>query len=174
MAEQLQVRKPTDEDLQWLKKLIERANHGDEKALDKLRDFLDQNPELWQTVGDFGRVAESAWVKLVAGEDSLMVESVRRQLAQVEEELVGEMPSTIEKLLGDQVAFTLLEVKHLERLSAETAGTISQAALLLRRLESAQRRHAASLRSLVVTRNLLNEAKVNPRLRIFNAERKMG
>ena len=77
--------------------------------------------------------------QLITDQDSLAAASIRRQLAQIKEELVGEAPSVIEKLLGDQVVMTLLEVKHLEMLSAGTAGNISQAALLLRRLESAQR-----------------------------------
>lgn len=174
MDEDTQVRKPTEKDLQWLKELVERANQGDQPALDELRDFLDQNPRLWQTVGDLGRAAENAWVKLVSGSDSLVAESVRRHLREVKQELVGEMPSMIEKLLGDQVAMTLLEVKHLETLSVGTTGTIGQAALLLRRLESAQRRHAASIRSLVVTRKLLAENLAGPWLRIFDADRKTG
>jgi hypothetical protein len=157
-----------------LKALVERANQGEQLALDELRSFLDENPQVWKVVGDLGRMAENAWVKLIACQDSLAAESIRRQLAQIKEELVGELPPMIEKLLGDQVAVTLLEVKHLETLSAGQSGTIGQAALLLRRLESAQRRHNSAIRSLVVTRNLLNEAKANPRLRIFNAERKMG
>ena len=168
------LRKPTADDMQALKALIARANVGEQVALDELRDFLDENPQVWKVVGDLGRMAENAWIKLITDQDSLAAASIRRQLAQIKEELVGEAPSVIEKLLGDQVVMTLLEVKHLEMLSAGTAGNISQAALLLRRLESAQRRHNASIRSLVVTRNLLNEAKANPRLRIFNAERKMG
>ena len=173
-ADDVPVRKPTENDMKALKSLIDRANQGEQAALDDLRDFLDENPQVWKVVGDLGRMAENAWVKLVSGADSLAVESIRRQVAQIKEELVGEAPSMIEKLLGDQVAMTLLEVKHLEMLSTGTAGNISQATLLLRRLESAQRRHNASIRSLVVTRNLLNEAKANPRLRVFGADRKMG
>jgi hypothetical protein len=174
MAEGDQVRKPSEADLKALKALVERANQGEQSALDKLRDFLDENPRVWQHLGNIGRMAETAWVKLVSGADSLTAESIRRQLAQVKEELVGESPSMVEKLLGDQVAITLLEMKHLETLSAGTAGTIGQAALLLRRLESAQRRHAASIRSLVITRKLLAESTTAPHLRVFNAEQKTG
>ena len=169
-----QLRKPTQGDMKSLRDMVERANRGEQSALDELRDFLDENPQVWRTVGDLGRMAENAWVKLIAGKDSLASESIRRQLAQIKEELVGETPPMVEKLLGDQIVATFLEVAYLETLSAGNSGTLGQATLLLRRLESAQRRHAGAIKSLVVTRNLLNEAKVNPRLRVFGAERKMG
>ena len=174
MADKLQVRKPTEKDLASLRALIERANKGEQSALEKLREFLDTNPGIWKLVGDLSRMAENAWIKLISGADALAGESIRRQLALIKEDLVGERPSMIEELLGNQVTSTLLETKHLETLNASTAGTIGQATLLLRRLESAQRRHAASIRSLVQVRTLLREAEARPLLRIFNAEQKTG
>ena len=174
MAGEPEVRKPTEADLKALKVLIKRANRGEQPALDKLRNFLDENPQVWKVVGDLGRMAENAWVKLIAGQDSLTRESVCRQLAELREELADGSAGIVERLLSEQVALTLLETRYLETLTAGTTGTLSQAALLLRRLESAQRRHAASIRSLVITRKLLAENSTASRLRVFDAEQKTG
>lgn len=174
MAEEKQLRKPSEEDLEWLKKLIERANQGDQKAMDELRTFLDENPQVWRVVGNLSRMAGAAWIKLISGKDNLWAESIKRELAELREELVDGSPGMVEKLISEQVALTLLETRYLETLSAGTAGTIGQAALLLRRLESAQERHGAALRSFVITRKLLAESTTAPRLRIFNTEQKTG
>lgn len=174
MAGEPEVRKPTEADLKALKVLIKRANRGEQPALDKLRDFLDENPQVWKVVGDLGRMAKNAWVKLISGQDSLAAESIRRQLAELREELADGSAGIVERLLSEQVALTLLEARYLETLAAGTTGTIGQAALLLRRLESAQKRLGAALRSLVITRKLLAENTTASRLRVFDAEQKTG
>jgi hypothetical protein len=174
MGDEIQVRKPTKEDLKAMKAVIERANRGEQKALDQLREFLDRNPQVWQLVGDLARAAEEAWIGLIGAKDALAAESIRRGLAYLKGQLVGDAPSAIEKMLGDQITTTLLEVKHLEMVTAGTNTTLTQATLLLKRLESAQRRHAGALKSLVQVRKLLQEAEAHPRLRIFEAEQKTG
>lgn len=105
----------------------------------------------------------------------MLSESIRRQLNQFKSELIGEDPGAVEKMLGDQVIATWLEVKYMETMSADQKGaTITQAALVLKKVESAQRRHLNAIRSLVQTRKLLPTGGTNPVLRIFPGDREAG
>ena len=92
----------------------------------------------------------------------MVAEAITRQMAQTRANLVGDSPSAVEKLLADQVTATLLETRYLETISASATGTPTQLALLLKRLDSAQRRHLNAVRSLVQTRKLLREEMPRP------------
>ena len=120
------------------------------------------------TPANLAQTAEDAWIALLGSKDRLTAEAIRRQLAEIKEQLGGDAPSVIEKMLGDQIVATLLEVQYLELVTADTKErTITQAALLLKRLDLAQRRHANAIRSLVQVRKLLLSEQAGPRLSIF-------
>jgi hypothetical protein len=164
--------RPTPEEWKELNRNLAKANAGDTKAVDWLRSFLDQNPQVRQHIGDLARVAEKAWISLIANGDALSAEAIRRQLALIKEDLIGKTPSAVEKLLGDQVVSTLLEVKYMENVAAAGKGSSrTQADLLLKRLESAQRRHTAAIKSLVQIRRLLPGLNSVPGLRVFGGKR---
>ena len=142
--------KPSAEAWKELSQNLNKANAGDAKALEWLREFLNRNPQVWQHIGDLARVTEKAWIKLISNGDALAAEAIRRQLSVIRGDMIGQTPSAVEKLLGDQVVATLLEVKYLESVTADAGGgSLTRAGLLLKRLESAQRRHAAAIKSLV-------------------------
>src|SRR5262249_49374550 len=108
-AEQTSPPGPTPPDYQQLfRELVARANDGDREALARLRKFLDLNPHLWERAGDLTAVAERAWIELVAGQDQLVAESVRRRLARLKADLGGPHATPLEFLLIDQVAVTWL------------------------------------------------------------------
>lgn len=175
MAEQSTTNSHSKEDWDLLYGNVKRADTGDEAAIAWLRTFLDDNPEVWARVGDMASAAENAWINLMAGGNSLLSESIRRQLNQLKAELIGEDPQAVEKMLGDQVIATWLEVKYLETTSAEQKGaTIGQAALVLKKVESAQKRHLNAIRSLVQTRKLLPAGSSFLGLRIYPGDRAAG
>jgi uncharacterized protein YbcC (UPF0753/DUF2309 family) len=172
MAETNGQDRPTAEDWKELNEKLKLANSGDQKAIQWLRKFLDDHPQVWGALGDLTRVAEKAWIDLISNKDALAAESIRRQLSQLKTDLVGESPSPVEKMLGDQVVATWLETRYLEATSADVKGaSMTQSTLLLKRVESAQRRHLNAIRSLVQTRKLLTAGSTNPVLRIFPSER---
>jgi hypothetical protein len=172
VTEQIERQMPSPEDWKELQRKMTKANGGDAEAIAWLRDFLDRNPQVWHHIGDLAGAAETAWIALISDGDVLAAEAIRRQLATTRENLIGQNPSAVEKLLGDQVMATLLEVKYLESISANAGGgSLTQAGLLLKRLESAQRRHAAAIKSLLQFRKLLPDQGNIPGLRIFQAER---
>lgn len=70
MAETQERAQPTQADWKALDVIIRKANEGDPKALAKLRTFLDENPQVWQHVGDLARTAEKAWITLIANGSS--------------------------------------------------------------------------------------------------------
>jgi len=155
-------------DWKALDAIIRKANEGDSKALAKLRKFLDENPQVWQHVGDMARTAEKAWITLIANGSSLAAEALQRQLAQLKQELLGESTTVVEKMLGDTVVATWLELHYLRSTDADTRNrTVTQGSLMLKRLESAQRRHHSAIKNLTQIRKLLPDQNALPQLRVF-------
>jgi len=133
--------------------LVDRANRGSKSALHCLRQLMNQCPEVWQEVGDLTRHAELAWTHLVGGDNKLVLEAVKRHVARMKGELAGPAPTPIERLLIEQVALSWLASRHAE-IAAATPGTSSlgEAKVRLKRAESAQRRHLASLKTMTELR----------------------
>jgi len=148
---------------------VARANTGEREAISRLRAFLDRNPHLWQRAGDLAAVAQSAWIELIAGQDVLTTESVRRRVALLREELRGPSPTRLESLLVDQIVLSWLAAQHGEIQAASPAGgSLQLAAFRLRRAESAQRRHLTAVRTLATLRSLLAAGLASSRpLRAF-------
>jgi hypothetical protein len=63
-----------------LKALAARANSGDPEALVLLRDALDQLPWLAAYIGDLAKYSEAQWIDLLAPQDLLLRESIRRRI----------------------------------------------------------------------------------------------
>jgi hypothetical protein len=139
-----------------LRALVQRAQGGDAGALPRLREVLDQHPEVWQRLGDLSALAERAWIAVLAADHPLAVESMKRTVAEMRAELVDEHATRLERLLADQVAVVWLEAKCMENLSA-TAGdsSLEQSRFRLQRLESAQKRFESAVKTLTTQRSLL-------------------
>jgi hypothetical protein len=134
---------------QAIRELADRAHRGSEQALAHLRRLLDNCPEIWEQVGDLARHAELAWLDLLAGEDRLMHEAVKRQILKVKGDLLGTHPTPMERLLVDQAVACYLAVQHAEMaLAAPGSTSPAQAAIRLRRAESSQKRYLAALKTL--------------------------
>ncbi len=175
MAETQDKPNPTSDDWKALNAIINKANDGDQEALTKLRNFLDNNPQVWGHVGDLSRTAEKAWVGLISNGDSLAAESIQRKLTKLKEELLDDSVTVIEKMLADTVVATWLELHYLRSVDADTTNrTVTQGSLILKRLESAQRRHFNSLKQLTQIRKLLPNRGEIPGLRLFPQREQMG
>jgi len=130
-----------------LRVLVEQANQGDQAALAELRRFLDVHPEIWQTCGDLGRVAERAWLDVLVGNDTLARASAQRHLGAMKAELIGPRPTSLERLLADEIAVSYLAKQHAE-VSATSGGSIAQVSFRQRRLEGAARRFVRAVKTL--------------------------
>jgi len=133
--------------------LVDRANAGSKTALDALRQLMNKCPEIWKEMGDLTKHAEIAWEALLAGDDRLLLESIKRFVERLKGELAGPAPSPVELLLAQQAALTWMASRYAEIAAARPGpSSLGEAKMRLKRAESAQRRHLASIKTLTELR----------------------
>jgi len=147
-----------------MRRLLERAERGDRSALPALEMLLDATPEVWRAYGDLARVAEDAWVELVAGPNLLLKESLRRKLAELKSELLSDpAPSPLEQLLVERVGAGWLQIAYADAAAAQAREKpldLAQLEQQQRRQERAQKGYLAAIRTLATVRKLLATADV--------------
>ena len=143
--------------------LVKRANAGDDDALALMSETLDSNPEIWQSVGDLAKHAQQSMLKLIAGDNKLVSESLLRKAAQMKTELSGPSPSKLEKLAVERIVACWLEMEYLATIYPVAKGeTLGHARFVLKQKESSERRFNAAVKSLTTLRALLPSGKVQP------------
>jgi hypothetical protein len=139
-----------------LARLLKRAEQGDRSVLPDLHKALDANAEIWQRYGDLAAQAEASLILLAAGPNLLLAESLQRKLRALKDELGGESPSPLDRLLVERVVMTWLQVNYFDGLLAQAKGASeAQAKLLQRMQDAAHRRHLAAVKTLATVRKLL-------------------
>ena len=85
--------------------LLARAEQGAERALDLLKEKLDDS--FWLKAVNLGNLAEATLIRRMAGGEKHLVvrEVLERRLAAMKAEIAGPDPSPLEKLLADRIAF---------------------------------------------------------------------
>jgi len=107
-------------------------------------------------LGDLSALVERAWIGVLAGENPLARESMKRTVESMKSDLARENPTPLERLAAEQVIACWLEVTSLQTLSAPTeSGSLEQAGFKLKRLESAQRRYHNAIKLLGTLHALL-------------------
>ena len=143
-----------------LRGLLGKAEKGDEDAVPEIRQILDERPDLaWQFV-DVAHFAEEALIEKMSGEEDLAVKEIMRcQLKAMREEIAGENPSPLERLLAERVVATWLQIQLFETLYArgmsKRSMTIAQDSYHQKRLDQTYRRHLSAIRALAQMRKLL-------------------
>lgn len=79
------------------------ARRGRKEILPRLRQVLDESPELWRHFGNLNLQSQEAWIHLVAGKDLYLIESLRRHLDELRRELAGQGATPLDKLLIDRI-----------------------------------------------------------------------
>ena len=149
-----------------VRELIARAELGDRSAVPAVKRAFDDDPTLWQTVGDLAAQVQERWLGVVAGTDFSLKESVRRKMDELKEQLAGAAPTPIEKLLVDRVVACWLQVYQADSMYANAilaSANESLLRVLMRRQESSQRQFLASIKQLDLVRGL-----TKPRLSVFS------
>jgi hypothetical protein len=145
--------------------LTKKAEKGEKGAMPALRALLDEHPDLAWQLGDFARMAEKVLLRELCKdqEDSGTEEGMRRQFAAMREEIAGEDPSPLERLLAERVVATWIQVQILEgmwarrlRKSAPKQGEHYQ-----RQLDRAHRRYLSSIKTLAQIRKLGPAVQIN-------------
>ena len=138
------------------KAVVDKANAGDSQALSELRKMLDDNPSIWQSLGDLPRYARENMLVAIAGKDESMKESLRRSAEELLGQLTTESSSAIERLAADRVISCWLECYFVDLLHPLPQGsTVKQKRFHLQLKTSAQKRYDASLKSLATLKKLL-------------------
>jgi hypothetical protein len=138
--------------------LLRRAREGDRTALPALRKVLDAKPSVWRAVGDLGNLAEQAMLDLIAGEDLLVRESVKRTLAQMRQDLCGQKASPLEVLIARRAAVAWLHVSYLDVLLARAEKLDAvEARRLQNRRDRSNLGYLLALKNLAVVRKLLGD-----------------
>ena len=142
-----------------LARLVARAERGDLSVLPALREALAANPDLWQTYGDLALQAEGALVRVAAGSNLLLAESLLLKLRALKAELGGDGDSPLERLLIARVAATWLQTNYYDTRVAQAAGAGEARLKVLRQQQdAAHRRHLAGIKQLALVRKLLRPA----------------
>jgi hypothetical protein len=148
--------KPAQPDVEDLRELLERARQGDRDALPRLREVLDNCPQLWQHFGDLGRHAEAAWIELVGGQDLYLKESLERKAAAMKVELAGSDPTPLERLLVERIVSCWLQFAHADAVLAQVKDlSLKQAEFASKRQDRAHRRYLMAIGTLATVRRLL-------------------
>lgn len=132
-----------------LAKLVETANSGDKAAMSRLRQILDHNPEIWRAMGDLGAIARTSLVGAIAGNDRLLMESLQRKAADMQQTLVGPNATPLEKLAAERVVIVWLQLQQADlRCAHPDASSIGWAGFWSAVQERAQRRYESAIRHL--------------------------
>jgi len=142
--------------LDWL---LQRARQGDPDVLLELREWLDRSA-VWRQWGDLGKQARDAWLRLIAGNDLVLRESILRKLDDLQRELAPSRPTTIERLLIDRVLANWLRLHFAELAATQPRNRPKLAEFWDRRQSRAERAYLASLGALTTLRRLLSMVTV--------------
>ena len=148
-----------------LKELVEKAGKGDKNPLPEIRKILKESPELaWQLI-DFAKVTEWHHTKMMVKEEgSGLKEVLSCQLAAMREEIAGDNPSPLERLLAERIVLTRLQIQLFEGLYASNMSkgmTIAQGNYEQKRIDQAYKHHFSAIRTLAQIRKLGPAVQIN-------------
>ena len=140
--------------------LLAQAEQGDASVLPALRNYLDQTPALWQSVGDMAYQAQAALIERASGTNLLLQESLGRQLEALRQELLGPAPTPLEQLLVDRIVLCWLRLSIAEVLEAQASLDRSprQAEWSQTQIDRAQKRFVEASKAWAQVRRLLSPA----------------
>ncbi len=148
-----------------LNELVKKAEKGDKEVVPEIQEILKASPELaWQLM-DYAKLAEWHFIERMSKDkDFAAKEVLNRQLKAMREEIAGEDPSPLERLLAERVVATWLQIQLFEGLYASGMSksmTIAQGNYYQKRLDQTYRRHLSAIRTLAQIRKLGPAVQIN-------------
>ena len=160
--EELETRRET---VGRLRELCKKAEKGTKKAVPEIREILQDKPELAWRLMEFARSAESRFIKSMTKDQDLAAKALmERQLDGMREEIAGENPSPLERLLAERIVLTWLQIQLFEGQYASNmfkGMTIAQGNYHQKRLDQTYRRHLSAIRTLAQIRKLGPAVQIN-------------
>ena len=141
-----------DEKTTWME-LVKQAEKGDTNALKAIRA---EYPGVLDEVGDLAHQAELSLIRLAAGENELLRESLQRKTDTLRAELAGSGASPLEKLLIQRVVTCWLWCAYFDALYAQGLRDMTRewSEFHQRRQNYAHKRYLAAVKSLATVRRL--------------------
>lgn len=156
---------PPPERLAEIQDVTARAQAGDQAVLPRLRELLGEFPQMAEGFGNLATQAEGIWVRLVAGSDLYMQETLLSKIAALRQELTDGSPNPVLKLLVDRVIMSWMSVSYFAGMEGNALRVNETPKLLAfrtkRRLQ-AERAHLAALAALVTMKKLYPTAAPPP------------
>jgi hypothetical protein len=144
---------PTDP--KELRKLLDRAQKGDERTLPLIRKMLENPDRVDGFGGDLARQAELSFVKAAAGDNLLFKEALPRKLEQLRGELAGPNPMPVERLLVERIVACWLQVQDADVRYAQAKNlSLEWGEYYQRRMDRAHRRYLSAIKALATVRKL--------------------
>lgn len=139
------------------KRFIDAARNGDVSTLPVLRKLVDL-PSVGGTyyLQPLSVEISDALIDKSTSQDLVAKESVRHQLSELKSELARDGSSALEMLLIDRIAICWLELSYYEMIYFQNMGDLSNsdASFYLQRINAAEKRHIAAIKSLAQVRRL--------------------
>jgi hypothetical protein len=148
-----EVKRP---DITPLQATIMLAQRGRKEILPKLRELLDKSPELWQHYGSLTLQAQECWIKLIAGKDLYLAESLRLHLDAMRSDLAGPRPTALERILIDRILACHVQVLYFDAHEGQHPGGQNPKLDKYRMLrqDQAHRQFLSAVRTLATVRQL--------------------
>jgi hypothetical protein len=137
-----------------LRKILERAQKGDESTLPVLHEIL-KTPRWVEACGNLAKHAENALIHRFAAKDLAVGEGLRQKLEVMRGELTGPNPSPLERLLAERIATCWLHVYQLETTYASKDSMSLDLAMHFQRcIDRAHKRYLTAIKTLATVRKL--------------------
>jgi hypothetical protein len=127
--------------------LVGRAESGDQSARAEVQRLLAENEELWEPLGDIGRLVENRLLDLAARNSFIIRASMEQFIAKTRQSLLAEGDGPLERFLIHRIIGTYLEVA-IRQTHAEEAVSGKAKRSREQLLDQAQRRQIESLKAL--------------------------
>jgi hypothetical protein len=138
---------------QELRRLVERAERGDQTVLPELRHLLDET-QLWKRYGDLAAHCLEALAGLVAGDNLVLRESVLRKAADLQVELAPNGP--LERLLCERLTACWVVANYSDTVFGQLReDRAHRAEQLRRRQDSAHKRFLEAVKCFATVRKFL-------------------
>lgn len=153
--------RPTESDVvptttAGLKALLKRTQSGDRTALPVVRKMLDEPYYLRVFGGELAETAIGSFINAMGGDDVGFAEAVHKKMELMRVELLGAGSTPVERLLVERIVACWLQVQDAEIRYAQGQKdmTLKQGEFRQHRIDAANRRFLAAVKTLALVRKL--------------------
>ena len=147
-----------------LLELIRRCRAGDEEARMTLREFMQENPDLFSRLGHITAQVQTEWIRAISGPDLFEREMMLKRASELRKGLLDEgSGSHLERLVVDQVVTTHLEQGFHQLIETRCVGKgVDLPKYQVEASQRASKRYEKSLSALTTIRTLAPKMATEP------------